>query len=172
MTDLDDLAGPTPRAIPRFTGTEPINLPSYTFLLGDRMNCFMFARQLLAQSAFVYEEDFLGPIYDGVQAIYELPHLMTHYEIAVKYPKEVQAIRGALDIDLVSRLMKRTEDLLAFHPYQIVVRDTIGFSLPRIKDSIAISLEGPAIFTNMGQDKLVLPPDADLLKELRNLLNK
>jgi hypothetical protein len=175
MTSIDDLAGPTPRSIPRFTGVEPINLPNFTFLIGDPMNCFMFAEELSKQSSFVYTEDFHTPIYDAVQALHELPALTTYYDIVVKYENDVNAIRNAVNVNLVERLIKRTEELLSAHPYQIVVRDLKGFSIngiPQFKDCVLINLDNQRLYRGATmQQSLILPPGADMMKELRTFLD-
>lgn len=170
--DLENLAGPLPRSIPRFSGEPPINLPSFTFLVGDLMNCHMLAAELGKASSFVYEEDFHAPIYDAVLALYNLPHLVKPHEIATKYDIDVLAIRHAVKLDLVSRLITRAEELLSFHPYQIVVRDAGGFALPAIpllKDCVVVNLEQYKLYRGVNPiSSLTLPPGADILKELRN----
>lgn len=164
------MTDPTPTPPLRLIAKPPINLPSFTFLLGDTMNCHMLAEELSKQNPGAYVEDFHAPVYEAVECLYALPNMTTHYDVAMKYAKDVMAIRNAVPIDLVAAFMARAEDLLSFHPYQFIVRDAEGFTLPRLKDSIAVNVNDPAIFTNYGQDKLVLPPGADLVVELRNLL--
>lgn len=176
MTSLDDLAGdPPPRSIPRLAKLPPINLPSYTFLVGDLMNCHMFARELGEASTFVYEEDFQAPIYDAVQALYAIPHLVTPHEIATKYAAEVTAIRNAVKVDLVARFKERAEELLSFHPYQIVVRDATIFpsrdkDLGLTKGFITVNIDQATIFCPESGLRH-LPPGVDLLKELRLFLS-
>lgn len=176
MSDLESLAGNLPPAPRRLAKLPPLDLPSVTFIHSSSlMNSFMFAQELGKQSEFVYEIDLLQPIYDAVQGLYGLPLAESSpYLIATKHEIEVAAIRGATNLDLFARLMLTIEDILAFHPYQFVVRDSFTFTIPPhplLKNCLHVNLDLNTLSRGVPiTATLTIPPQADLVKEIRQFL--
>lgn len=112
----------------------PINLPSFTFLIGEPKDCFQLVTTLEEQSQFIYIEDFLSPIYSMIQALHDLPMTMTEAEIADKYPVDVHQLHQFVVLrgySLEDKLFSRIEEVTSYSDYQFVIRDAKGFDLSK-----------------------------------------
>lgn len=114
----------------------PINLPSFTFLIGEPKDCFQLASALADQSPFIYCEDFLSPVYSMIQAFHDLPMTMTEAEIADKYAIDVGLLCEFAELrsySLEDKLFARIAEVTSYSDYQFVIRDAKGFDLSRFK---------------------------------------
>lgn len=159
----------------------PINLPSFTFLIGSSKRCDLLSSALSLQSNMVYVDDLLLPYYDAVQALLSLPMQITPTEIREQHSAVLTAMKKSCSsfIDPVALLLSRWEDSRSFADYQFVCRDAEGFDLSpftskfRAVDILILHLDAPDTNFNSPPMRMFFSPTQsidEIMEELRKTL--